>query len=139
MGLSGGPADVPDEGELFGGRVGHADAVEVRPDPAEVRGGHHVLRRGVSPLRPGEGVMALGLEAGGGVVPCGLADLIHATLTGLADGAAVVPGLDLGHGGEEGRVGLGLGVEAKQEQGDDGEALVKGHTLGLLSLAACHP
>jgi hypothetical protein len=35
-----------------------------------------------------------------------------------------VAGLDLGDGLEEGGVGLGLGVESEEQQGDDGEALV---------------
>ena len=75
--------------------------------------------------------MSFGLEAGGGVVPCLLADLIHPAFTGLADGLAVVPGLDLSHGGEEGGVRLSLSGEAEEQQGDDGEALVEGHGLGV--------
>jgi len=76
--------------------------------------------------------MALGLEAGGGVVPCGLVDLILATLPGLTDGLAVVPGLDLGDGLEEGGVGLGLGVKPEEQQGDDGESLVEGHLQKMM-------
>ncbi len=50
----------------------------------------------------------------------------------FADGFAVVPGLDLGDGGQEGRVGLGLGVQAEQEQGDDAELLVEGHLQKMM-------
>jgi hypothetical protein len=38
-----------------------------------------------------------------------------------------MPGLDRGDGLEEGGVGLGLGVEPEEQQGDDREALVEGH------------